>query len=90
MNPEISDVVIAERGRDAGRRFFVVGFDGELLLIADGKTRRLESPKRKKLKHLNPTGEDAGRVQAKLKNGERVTNGEIRRALAALTGAREA
>lgn len=89
MTPAISDVVMALRGRDAGKRFFIVGFRQELALIADGKSRRLEKPKAKKLKHLSPTGEDAGRVQVKLRAGEKVTNGEIRRALAALAGSNE-
>ncbi|MGX8699334.1 MAG: KOW domain-containing RNA-binding protein [bacterium] len=89
MTPQKSDVVIALRGRDAEKRFFVVGFREELALIADGKSRRLEKPKAKKLKHLSPTGEDAGRVQEKLRVGEKVTNGEIRRALAALSRGEE-
>ena len=89
MTPGISDVVIAQRGRDAGRRFLIVGFDGELALISDGRTRRMEKPKRKKLRHLTATGEDVGRVADKLRGGEKVTNGEIRRALAHLAGENE-
>ena len=40
-------------GRDKGRRFVVVGVhDEEHVLIADGKMRKIEKPKKKKLKHL--------------------------------------
>jgi len=40
-------------GRDKGRRFIVVGvLDEEYVLIADGRVRKIEKPKKKKLKHL--------------------------------------
>lgn len=46
-------VVMSRCGRDKGRLLCVVGSDGEhILLIADGKRRRTETPKRKKRKHL--------------------------------------
>ena len=51
------DVVYCLAGRDCGRYFAVVGVaeDG-LLLIADGKHRKIRSPKKKKEMHLQPTG----------------------------------
>ncbi len=47
-----SDIVKAIAGRDKGKLFFVLTVEGESLLLADGKIRRLERPKRKKRKHV--------------------------------------
>ncbi len=51
----LGTVVIATAGRDAGRMFVIVGTQGKDALIADGKTRKLEKPKRKNIKHLKAT-----------------------------------
>lgn len=90
MNLHISDLVRSRNGRDAGKTFFVVGVDGEMAQIADGRARRLENPKRKKEKHLEFLAESSGRTAEKLRQGERVTNSEIRRAIAAHCGGSEA
>ena len=50
-------VVLSAAGHDKNSVFAVIGFaDGEHALIADGKRRKLEKPKKKKLKHLIPIG----------------------------------
>ena len=51
MDVARSDIVKSIAGRDKGKFFFVMDVEGEYLLLADGKIRRLESPKRKKRKH---------------------------------------
>ncbi len=44
-------------GRDRKRLFAVVGVcDADFVLIADGRLRRLDQPKLKRLKHLRFTG----------------------------------
>lgn len=49
-------VVIAKAGRDKGRAFAVTGVIGKReVLIADGKSRPLERPKRKNVIHLQAT-----------------------------------
>ena len=45
-------VVKAVAGRDAGRYFVVLKFDDGFVWISDGKTRKLETPKKKNTKHL--------------------------------------
>ena len=45
-------VVRAEAGRDGGGYFAVVGFDEKYCFIADGKSRKLDKPKRKNIKHI--------------------------------------
>lgn len=48
-------VVKAVAGRDSGRYFIVVDYEDNFVWISDGKTRKLESPKKKKIKHLHFT-----------------------------------
>jgi len=56
--------------------------EGEYLLLADGKSRKVESPKRKKRRHVLFVADDDTRLSAKIKGEEKVTNSELRRALA--------
>jgi len=85
MNTDIADVVISINGRDKGKRFLIIGAEDGYSLLSDGKTRRLEKPKRKKNKHIQPDGAIKTHIAEKLKTGEKVTNSDIRRALAEYT-----
>jgi ribosomal protein L14E/L6E/L27E len=48
-------VIIAAAGRDSGAQFVVVDTDGCFCYIADGKSRKLDKPKRKNIKHIRIT-----------------------------------
>ena len=82
MKIDVADIVRSLNGRDEGKRFLVVGTQDEYSLIADGKGRRAENPKRKKNKHLRFEDRAQGRIAERLASGEKVTNNEIRRFLA--------
>ena len=85
-NPDIiiSDVVVSTAGRDAGEWFYVIAEDPVYLFLANGKGRQLDKPKRKKRKHVQKVLRSETRVAAKIKNGDKVLNGELRRDLAFL------
>ena len=90
MDPEqsdltIADVVVSTAGRDAGSLFYVLEADETYLLLADGKGRRIEKPKRKKRKHTSKVLRSETRVAEKLRNGDKVLNSELRRDLAYLS-----
>ena len=89
MELQKGDVVRSLQGRDAGELFFVTESDGLYALIADGKGRRIEKPKKKKLKHLRFVERSDDRTDMKLRAGEKVTNSELRRALAGKAGEEE-
>lgn len=57
MEFETGYVVISKAGRDKGYYMAVVGIDKEkdLVIVADGKERPLDRPKRKNPKHLQRT-----------------------------------
>ena len=86
-NPDIqiSDVVVSVRGRDQGEWFYVIGIEENYFLLANGKNRTLENPKRKKQKHVEKVLRSETRVAAKLRSGDKVLNGELRRDLAFLS-----
>ena len=89
MDPEIpdiqiSDVVVSVRGRDQGEWFYVIGIEEDYFLLANGKNRTLENPKRKKRKHVEKVLRSETRDAAKLRSGDKVLNGELRRDLAFL------
>ena len=48
-------VVYSKSGHDKGLPFIVISVEGEYVYIVDGKRRRLEKPKRKKIKHIQKT-----------------------------------
>lgn len=77
-----SNIVRSNAGRDKGKLFVVLDVEGEFLLLADGKTRKMESPKRKKRRHVLFVAADENRLSEKIKSGEKITNSELRRTLA--------
>ena len=81
----IADVVVSTAGRDAGALLYVLEADGDWLLLADGKGRTIEKPKRKKTKHTRRVLRSETRVATKLRNGDKVLNSELRRDLAYLS-----
>ena len=82
---QIADVVASTAGHDQGAIFYVIGMEGEYLILADGKGRSLEKPKRKKRRHIQKVLRSETRVAAKLRAGDRVLNSELRRDLAYLS-----
>ena len=86
----ISDVVVSTAGRDQGEWFYVIDEDPILLTLANGKDRPLDRPKRKKRKHVEKVLRSETRVADKLRLGDKVLNGELRRDLAFLANQMQA
>ena len=64
-------VVFSLAGRDKGRYFIVVGvLDEDHVLIANGRSRKIGKPKKKKLKHLSVVGKISTETEESLKRGE--------------------
>ena len=94
MDPEnpisIADVVISTAGRDQGCLFYVVSTEDQYVTLVNGRNRPLEKPKRKKRKHVVKVLRSETRVAEKLRSGDKVLNGELRRDLASLSRAVQA
>ncbi len=91
MDPEnpisIADVVISTAGRDQGELFYVADINDQFVTLVNGKNRPVEKPKRKKRKHVEKVLRSETRVAEKIRSGDKVLNGELRRDLASLSRA---
>ena len=83
MEIALANIVRSDAGRDKGKPFIVLAVEGEYLLLADGKSRKVEAPKRKKRRHVQFVAAEQTRVSEKIISKEKVTNSELRRTLAA-------
>ncbi len=81
-----SNIVKSIAGRDAGDLFFVLETQGDFLLLADGKRRRVEAPKRKRRKHVVLVSQSDTPLTLKIRSSEKITNSELRKAIAAIGG----
>jgi len=80
---EVGDIVLALAGRDEEKLFAVVEIiNGNYVFIADGKSRKIESPKKKKIRHVKlvKKAETDYIKSLNLKNG-RFTNSVLRKML---------
>ncbi|MGB9680016.1 MAG: RNA-binding protein [Thermoanaerobacteraceae bacterium] len=78
----IGQIVRSKAGRDQGRVFVVVAnSDDSHVMIADGDLRKIEKPKKKKIKHLQKINKIAEDVRNKIINNERITNEDLKNAL---------
>lgn len=82
MEIDKSSLVVSKAGRDQGQLFYVIDTDEQYVYLADGKSRRLEKPKRKKRKHIEQIPRTESRIAEKIRNGEKVLNTELRKELA--------
>ena len=80
-----SDIVISLAGHDQGKLFYVIDTDGVYATLADGKQRRVEKPKRKKLIHVRKVLRSDSKLAEKIRSGEHVLNSELRRELAVIS-----
>ena len=80
-----ADIVISTAGRDQGKLFYVVSTENGYTFLANGKGRKIESPKRKKLKHVRRVTRTDSRVAQKILQGDTVLNSELRRDLAQIS-----
>lgn len=78
-----TEIVLSLAGHDKGRLYFVLKDEGDRLLVADGRGRKLATPKRKSKKHLKSVGTSAHPAAYRLHRGEAVSDKQLRAALAA-------
>lgn len=81
-NSLIGKVVHSKSGRDKDRYFIIVGIiDTNYVYISDGDLRKIEKPKKKKIKHLIFKDIVAEEFRELLLSNEKVSNSKIRRFL---------
>jgi hypothetical protein len=82
MTFQRGDVVRSAAGHDKDQFFLVYREEGDFLWLVDGKCRKIETPKKKRQKHVVSAGFWTHPVAGRMKDGEPVLDSEIRKALA--------
>ena len=77
------EIVLSLAGHDQGKLFCVISAEEDFVLLADGKGRKLDAPKKKRMKHVRGVGTSAHPAILGLQRGEPVTDRALRSALAA-------
>lgn len=82
----IGQVVKSRAGRDKGRILLVLEiFDKEYVLVVDGDLRKIDNPKKKKVKHLTVYNTVLPDLKYKLDNNIEINNAYIRKLLEPLS-----
>ena len=79
------DIVYAKAGRDKDKPFVVLSVlssDSDYAMLADGRCRRVDQPKKKKIKHPLKSGHSSAYIAEKLAEGVKVTNPDLKKVLA--------
>lgn len=80
----IGQLVKSQAGRDFGSHYVVVDFSGpSFVLLADGRTRRVNKPKKKNIRHVSVLKIFDKGIAAKNAGGRAVTDEDIRAAIKA-------
>ncbi len=75
-------IVKSTAGRDKDKFFVVLGIiDDIYCLIADGRTRKVDMPKKKKIKHLVFLDACSEGIKDKIETAQTVTNSMVRKEL---------
>jgi len=79
---QVGQVVRSKAGRDKGTAFVVINvIDDKYISITDGDFRKLDNPKKKKIRHLIVYKTVLEELKDKLLNSEKINNAYIRRLL---------
>lgn len=78
----LGKVVHSKSGRDKGKYFIIISIiDAEYVYISDGDLRKIDKPKKKKLKHLGFTNLVAEEIREAILSDGRISNSKIRKFL---------
>ena len=74
-------LAISKAGHDKDSWYVILNIEETHALLVNGTNRTIDSPKKKKRKHLQPVNEVPEVLQEKLQKEEVWTNEEIKRAI---------
>lgn len=77
----VGDIVQSLAGRDKDGYFSVIEVDGDYVMIADGRKRKVSSPKRKKIKHLKKVSSVSEELIERIKNDKPLGNERLSKEL---------
>ena len=74
-------VVYSKCGHDKGKAFIVTEIEEDFLYLTDGKSRKMDKPKKKKTKHVQITNYYDDELKTKIENGEYLLDADFVKAL---------
>ncbi|MDR1705816.1 MAG: KOW domain-containing RNA-binding protein [Clostridiales bacterium] len=77
----VGQVVFSKCGRDKGLPFIILQLEGEYAFLVDGRLRRLDNPKKKKLRHLQPVKHIDDNVKNSIDEGRHIEDADFKKAL---------
>ena len=77
----IGQLVFSKSGRDKGKLFIVINIEGDYLYLADGKFRKIETPKKKKYKHVQKVNYVVDQIKGKIQEESHLKNADLRQAI---------
>lgn len=82
---EVGRVVLSRAGRDQGHVFVIMDvIDENYVAIANGCQRKVDNPKKKKIKHLVAKPELLEEISKKISEKKRIFDSEVRNKLDAI------
>lgn len=79
---EIGRIVFSKSGRDAGKCFMIYDIiDEDYVYLVDGGLRKLNKPKKKKIKHIELKKARMEQIREKILSGKKVFDSEVRSAI---------
>lgn len=80
MNYHLGDIVYSVAGRDIGQKYIIWGIDDSMLLLVNGKSRKISNPKKKKEKHVEFLKKSEALID-NLKNSKKINDAYLRKIL---------
>jgi ribosomal protein L14E/L6E/L27E len=81
-NDLIGKIVYSKAGRDKDKYFMILDvLNEEFVYLVDGDLRRIEKPKKKKIKHLIFTDKICDEIKDIILKGKRLNDSNIRKAI---------
>lgn len=78
---QYGQIIKSKAGRDQDKIFVIFDMQNEYVYLVDGHFRRIENPKKKKIKHIQPTNIVIETIKHKIEKEEKLTNADIRKEL---------
>ena len=81
MEYTVGQVVYSKCGHDKGKAFIVTEIEEDFLYLTDGKSRKMDKPKKKKTKPVQITNYYDDELKTKIENGEYLLDADFVKAL---------
>lgn len=80
MNYHLGDIVYSIAGRDNGQKYVIWGIEENMLLLVNGKSRKISNPKKKKIKHVEFLKQINALVE-NIENNKKINDAYLRKIL---------